>query len=496
MENNKLPPWKLVMFIFVLLFAVVVLFYNAFRYEMPLGYGGLYTLMAEKIVENGFSIPFEIPYYGPGGIPAAYPPLGMYLMAVFLKMGIPWSGYLRFAPPFLSLFAVISFYFLTEEITESFLSAGLASIFLVCSPEIFKTHTWAAGSIRALAFCFVLLSLRQFVRAIKQDRFIYAVTAGILLGFTLLTHLYYGLFWGIFAISWVIVNRRSWRIIFIALGISLAVISPWVWIIISRYGVSVFQGAFASHGNRDFLSLLTSLPSVLTWFGGNLIPFVLNPFLAFCVISGGYVLVINRKYELLLALLGVLLVFSPEGARFVIALGAILAGASIDIINLPIFATKKMQRMMLADLLAISFILSSVFGVRAIIGMKPAINEDTFPLADFIIENTPTDARYLLIADHDEAEWFPYLLQREPMISHWGSEWLGTYDEQVGLFVRVLSCRAEQSMDCLENLIKDIGKPDFLITKKEDVALNHLLGAKYESRVYSEFEAYLVWFRK
>jgi hypothetical protein len=494
--KNKMSRWRLATFIFVFLFAVVILFYDAFRYHLPLGYAGLYTLMAETIAENHFFLPFEIPYYGPGGIPGAYPPLGMYLMAVFLKMGILWNEYLRFAPPFLSLMAVILFYFLAEEITGSFLSAGLASIFLVCSPEIFKAHVWAAGSVRALAFCFVLLSLHQFVKAVKQNRIVYAVTAGILLGFTFLTHLYYFIFWGIFALSWVVVNRRSWRIFFTALGISLAVISPWVWIILSRHGFSVLQGAFASHGNQGFLNALVSFQSMFAWLGGNLFPYILDPFFVFCVVCGGYVLAFNRRYELLLTMLGVLLVFSPEGARFVITLGSILAGISIDIITLPVFAAKKMRRMVLADLLAVSFILSSVLGVRAIMGMKPAINRDTFSLADFIIENTPADARYLLIAGHDEAEWFPYLLRREPMISHWGSEWLGTYDEQVDLFKRVLHCQAKQSADCVENLIDDIGEPDFLITKKEDALLNDRLGVKYELGVEKEFEEYLVWYRK
>ncbi len=494
--KSKISRWQLAAFIFVFLFALVVLFYNAFRYHLPLGYAGLYTLMAENIAENHFFLPLEIPYYGPGGIPGAYPPLGMYLMAVFLKMGIPWSEYLRFAPPFLSLIAVISFYFFAEEITGSFLSAGLASIFLICSPEIFRVHLWAAGSVRALAFCFVLLSLHQFVKAAKHNKIVYAVTAGILLGFTFLTHLYYFIFWGIFALSWVIVNRRSWQFFFMALGTSLAVISPWVWITLSRHGFSVLQGAFASHGNQGFWDALVSYPSMLAWLGGNLFPYILDPFFVFCVVCGGYVLAVNRRYELLLTMLGVLLLFSPEGARFVITLGSILAGASIGMITLPVFAAKKMRRIVLVDLLVVSFILSSVLGVRAILGMKPAINRDTFSLADFVMENTSTDSRYLLIVGHDEAEWFPYLLRREPMISHWGSEWLGTYGEQLDLFKRVLHCQAKQSADCVEYLIGDIGEPDFLITKKEDTLLNDRLGLKYELKVEKQFEEYLVWYRK
>jgi hypothetical protein len=231
------------------------------------------------------------------------------------------------------------------------------------------------------------------------------------------------------------------------------------------------------------------------WLGGNLIPFILNPFFLFCVISGGYVLAVNRRFELLLALLGTLLVFSPEGARFVITLGAMMAGVSIGMINLPLFASKKIQREVLTDLLAASFILSSTFGVRAIIRMKPTINNSIFAFSDFVMETTPVNARYLLIADHDEAEWFPYFLRREPMISHWGSEWLGIYNEQLGLFTRVLNCRAEQSMDCIENLIADIGEPDFIITKKEDAILNDQLRMKYELRIDKKFE-YLLWYHK
>ena len=51
---------------------------DAFRYSVPMGYAGLFTQMAKQIADANFYLPIESPFYGPGGIPFAYPPFGMY----------------------------------------------------------------------------------------------------------------------------------------------------------------------------------------------------------------------------------------------------------------------------------------------------------------------------------------------------------------------------------------------------------------------------------
>ncbi len=66
--------------------SVPLLFSNAFLYGFPMGYAGLFTQMAQQIADANFVLPSMSPFYGPGGIPFAYPPLGLYLLAVFIKL--------------------------------------------------------------------------------------------------------------------------------------------------------------------------------------------------------------------------------------------------------------------------------------------------------------------------------------------------------------------------------------------------------------------------
>ncbi len=95
--KNKLPDlslWIKTVWLAVLFcISSVFLFYNAFRFSLPIAYAGMYTLMAEQIADGGFSLPMQVPYYGPGGIPFAYPPLALYVMAVFLKLSVSAIAY-------------------------------------------------------------------------------------------------------------------------------------------------------------------------------------------------------------------------------------------------------------------------------------------------------------------------------------------------------------------------------------------------------------------
>src|SRR5919108_4793779 len=65
-----------------------IIFFQAFRYSYPLGYAGMFTLIAERIAEANFELPMSIPHYGPGSIPLTYPPLAMYVFALAIKMGV------------------------------------------------------------------------------------------------------------------------------------------------------------------------------------------------------------------------------------------------------------------------------------------------------------------------------------------------------------------------------------------------------------------------
>ena len=78
-----------------LLLSCPLLLVNALSHPYPLGAAGLFTQMAQQIAAADFRLPLQSPYYGPGSIPFAYPPLGLYLLAVLIKVTGKYLFFLR-----------------------------------------------------------------------------------------------------------------------------------------------------------------------------------------------------------------------------------------------------------------------------------------------------------------------------------------------------------------------------------------------------------------
>ena len=205
LENESTKPFSPMKAVWLaVLFGIsaAFLFYNAFRFSFPVAFAGMYTLMAEQIADGGFSLPMQIPYYGPGGVPFAYPPLALYVMAAFLKFDVSMITYTRYVPPVFSLLALAPLYLLAKELTRSHFAAGLTVMYAVFSPALYISHTWAAGIVRALSFFFMLWGLYFFNRMLREEKLSLGALAGVFGGLATLTHLYYALFFALWAICW------------------------------------------------------------------------------------------------------------------------------------------------------------------------------------------------------------------------------------------------------------------------------------------------------
>ena len=62
-------------------------------FKVPFDLGGLFYQMSIEIIKNGFLLPVSIPYYYPGGLPFAYPPLPFYIQAIVIKLFSPPQNY-------------------------------------------------------------------------------------------------------------------------------------------------------------------------------------------------------------------------------------------------------------------------------------------------------------------------------------------------------------------------------------------------------------------
>ena len=88
----------------------------------------------------------------------------------------------------------------------------------------------------------------------------------------------------------------------------------------------------------------------------------------------------------------------------------------------------------------------------------------------------------------------PFLFQREPVVSQWGSEWLGTYDQQTAWMSLFHDCQKAQDWSCVVAVIHKTEKnPDAVITYAINKKLNsQILTTNQWVQVFAN-KRYILW---
>ena len=468
-----------------------------------MGYAGLFTQMADQIAGENFALPISSPFYGPGGIPFAYPPLGLYLLSVFIKLTGKYYIYLIWMPPLFTLISLIPLYYLSFELFKSPLAAAFTVVIASTSSNLYIAHAWSAGIVRAPAFIFTLLSIYFFHRQKNSPARYNILLTGIFFGMALMSHLAYGLFCFVWIICWTglqpSVKRFLDSIVSLVVGTLVSLI--WVIPISQRYGSDIFLYAFNSHNSSPYSLLFAfNFSPLIRIFVDNTVSISSNPLLTVLVLIGATFLVLRKEFTLLVFYLLVILFF-PETARFVFLIGSLIAGFGLA--SSGAWLTRFLGKGNMASANWLGIIL--VFPVLAFIwyggyeGLKkqtPKIEAATFDLAEIVQAELPDDVKYLALVKQDEAEWLPFLFQREPLVAQWGSEWLGEYNRQTHLMSIFNSCQQDQNWSCVEHTIAEVGAdPDFVVTYTRDERLNdQLLSLSQWDEVYSN-DRYMLWTR-
>ncbi len=484
----------------LLIISTPLLFYNALHYAYPTGFSGLYVLMSDLIAENGFRLPEWVPYYGPGGMPFTYPPFGFYITAFFTHiLQVPLFIYLKFAPPFFMWLSLIPIALLTYEITKSRSAALIAAIVIAGSQRIFNLQATSGGIVRGLAFLLALLAIYFFILSLKpKSKKQFIVLSGLFVGLTFLTHFGYVPFILFFMVAYLLTHlfsKRVWINFFLIGIIGISFISPWVLIILKRYGLIVFLGAFQSHGNNNFLHLFQDLNRFLPWFEDSLRPIFSAKFIWGILILGLVQAFYGKKAYLSLWFV-FLLVFTSENDRYLIASGAILIGLVISTLYCSFFQRENTKKVWLSRLFLLTiFIIFYQNGWQNITTLiKPVIGSTSYDLAEFVKENTSNQSSYLLIAQPEEAEWFPYLLERNPVAASWGGEWKGTYDQQLSWVLEIVHCKDIGSFSCIETLMNQFPVlPDLLITLYPDSEINQQIKRSNTWQERYQNERFILW---
>ena len=480
--------------------ALPLLFGVALKYENPAGYAGLYTLMSDELVSAGFRLPQTVPYYGPGGMPFAYPPVGFYLMGLVTSLfHISDFSYLRFAPPLFSWLALIPLALLTFELTRSRGAAVIAALVVAASQRIFYIHGTSGGMVRALAFLFALWGMYFYLRSAQFSRRRPALFAGIMFALTVLTHLGYAEFAFLFVVAYTLthLNRKpTYSTALITSLVVLALVAPWVTVMVQQHGWQIFSGAFQSHGNNYFLSIFQDPARLLPWFESSLHAIYKLQFVWGLIVLALIFAAINRA-SLLPVWFGLILLLMSEGDRYLITSGAVLIGMLSSALAerikcyIPSGALSWRPLIFLAVVAGLFYQL----GWRTIPVENPSyIKAETLDLADYVKTQTNPDDVFLIVAEAEEAEWFPYLLQRTPAAASWGAEWSGNYAQQLEQVSKIAECQKTDSFACLTESLQGLSAPpDLLITHLNTPIINQNLSDAPAWSVVYQNERYILW---
>ena len=376
--------------------------------DFPLRDGGLFATMARDIRDAGFALP-QYSSFNTGDIPFAYPPLGLYLLA--LIPGDPIATE-RWLPLAWSMFTIPAAYLLAREFVEDHI-AGLTTLLFALMPV-----TWAiegGGVTRGLAFAFLLWSLWAAKRALSRPSLLPIVGAGLLAGLAGLSHPAVGPAWLISVLVFFAFTRSRQALISL-IGILLiagATVAPWLVVVVARYGVGVVLSAGTSHGVSESLGrLLTVGPSYIG---------VLDLVLPLALL--GIVVVVSRGDWVLPVWLVVLIAVPGGEGRYAAIAWAILAGVGAMTVA-DALATARARRFALIVGLSVMTFGAAIAGYQTFGSLSPQIREAMIAAGT----EAPAGTRFAVYADSSALEtpvldWFPTLSGQVSVGTFMGLEW-------------------------------------------------------------------------
>jgi Dolichyl-phosphate-mannose-protein mannosyltransferase len=438
-----------------------IFLYTDVRHSLPLGYAGLYTQMADSIAMHGYHLPNRVPFYGPGGMPFAYPPLAVYVMALCTHaLSVPVFDYLRFAPTVFMVFCIPPLYALYREFGRDDSVAFLATVLFVTTPGVVSFDAFADGSVRAFAFLWTILGLLLLLRAIQSRSRREVLLAAAAFAAGILSHPENALF---LVISTVVFGTREWsrfRTVTVAVGTlagGVVLAAPWWLVVIQRDGWAVFAAPLHTHDGLT-LAALRHPTLFMQRLPLHYIVADTASWLEYACAGIGLLWLVMRRQWLLPCWLIAIMVLMPEGERFwALILAAIAAQAVVPIATA--IAGTGLVRVSWKCRHIGCIVGLTVYALWRILSWEasiiPQISAFDVRAANWMRIHTGHESRFLLSTDSsDRAEWFPYLLQRTPVIAPWGGEWTGTYKSEFALFRSQAGCFRRQSLRCLEHLIR------------------------------------------
>ena len=257
MINSKIIKNKTFIIAASILFPFFFYFYAPIAFQFPLSFAGLYSLMGELLAKNNFVLPTVVPYYGPGNIPFAYPPLGFYFMAfAHHYLNVSTINYLRFIPALFAFLAIFPAFYFIALLTKSKAIACITILFYSIAPIFFDYNLESTGVVRALAHLFTVAGLLLFLLSLKKTSLLFALFSGIFIGLVILSHLTNAVFLIVSVFLLALsegMSKKKALLAFMALFLGILISSFWWVTMLIRFGPTIFENILNSHGNLSFL---------------------------------------------------------------------------------------------------------------------------------------------------------------------------------------------------------------------------------------------------
>jgi len=436
--------------------------------NLPVESGGLFLEFSGQIAAHGFRLPAMIPYYTPGGIPFAYPPLAFYLQAFLIHtLALPEWPVTHILPPLLAVAALPLFWLLARAVFDDFRTQLVALGIYALMPAAFLQQVQDEGLAEAVGTLALLMLALALLRARRDRRLAGAALSGLAAGLCILAApgsavaaALLLVIWGL----WTLGDAYRHGHLGPALGslaviaaVALLVSAPYWLAVVRVHGIGLFVSAFLGQGagdegpvigfiDRALLLRVSQAPYPVAWDA---------------MILAGLVLQLIRRRWLLPLWLGAMLLIPREWdwlvgvpASLLAATAMVSAGRWLRAESAPGRGARPMRGLVTAALLGYA-LLNGLLVARQYAALQDATRtRDVIAAASWAGRNLPEEAEFIIPGDSIR-EWAPHVVRRTVLNVSQGSEW----EPVENTAIRALNRRLEacDSFDCLDAALRSGG---------------------------------------